>query len=158
MFISAKHESQEDWITRWLLSKHEFPINDTLRLCEGGKIHLRMHASKLIHDILEPLAISIDNIVVEFLLCLLEELDLLSEPPLPPAPTGLPVGWPSPPVWSFGPASPRPSPPDQPPCCAEARSSLPIGRPPGTSQREVFWPPSRIDKDSPAPHTWRFRS
>jgi len=41
-----------------------------------------MHACKLSYGILEPLVISIDNIVVEFFFCFLEELDLLSQLPL----------------------------------------------------------------------------
>ena len=69
-------------ITRWLLARHELPLNDLLRLCERGKIHLRMHAGKLSYGILEPLAISINDIVVEFLFYLLEELDLLNQLPL----------------------------------------------------------------------------
>ena len=69
----------EDRITRWLLSKHDFPTNDTLGLIKGGKIHLRMHAGKFSYDILEHFAISIDNIIVELLFRLLEELDLFSQ-------------------------------------------------------------------------------
>ena len=72
---------QEDRVTRWLLSKHELPTNDTFGLIERGKIPLRMHASKLSYGILEPLAISVDNIVVEVLFRLLEELDLFSQLP-----------------------------------------------------------------------------
>jgi len=64
-----------------LLSKHELPTNDTLGLIERGKIHLRMHAGKLSHGILEPLVISINDVIVEFLFGLLEELDLLSQLP-----------------------------------------------------------------------------
>jgi len=45
------------------------------------KIHLRMHTDKLSHGILEPLAISINNVIVEFLFRLLEELNLLSQLP-----------------------------------------------------------------------------
>jgi len=41
-----------------------------------------MHTDKLSHDILEPLAISIGDVIVELLFDLLEELDFLSELPL----------------------------------------------------------------------------
>jgi len=41
-----------------------------------------MHTRKLSHGILEPLAINIGSVIVEFLFCLLEELDLLNELPL----------------------------------------------------------------------------
>ena len=72
---------QEDRIIRWLLSKHELRTNDTLGLIERGKIHLRMHTSKLIYGILEHLAISVGRIIVELLFCLLEELDIFSQHP-----------------------------------------------------------------------------
>lgn len=65
-----------------LFSRHELPINDPIRLCERRKIHLRMHAGKMSHGILKPLAISVDGIVGELFLCLLEELNLLSQLPL----------------------------------------------------------------------------
>jgi len=48
---------------RKLLSGHELPIDDPLRLCKRGKIHLRMHAGKLSLGILEPLAISIGGVI-----------------------------------------------------------------------------------------------
>ena len=69
-------------LQRRLPSGHELPINDPLRLCERGKIHLMMHAGKLSHGIMEPLVIGISDVIVEFLFCLLEELDLLSKLPL----------------------------------------------------------------------------
>ena len=58
------------------------PVNNALRLREGRKIHLRMHAGKVNHGILKPLAISIGNVVGELFFCFLEKLDLLSKLPL----------------------------------------------------------------------------
>ena len=64
-----------------LFSGHELPINDPLWLCEGEKIHLKMHAGKLSHGILKPLAISVSGVVGELFLCLLEEFNILSQLP-----------------------------------------------------------------------------
>ena len=72
---------QEDRVTKWSLSQHELPIDDALRLIERGKIHLRMHIGKLRDGILEPLVVSIDSIIGELLLRLLEELNLFGQLP-----------------------------------------------------------------------------
>jgi len=65
-----------------LLSGHELPINDSLRLRKRGKIHLGMHAGNLSHGIFEPSVISISDVIGEFLFSVLEELDLLAKLPL----------------------------------------------------------------------------
>ena len=62
-------------------SLNELPINNAFGLTERGKIHLRMHTGKLSYGILEPLAISIGNIIVELLLRLLEEFNFLGQFP-----------------------------------------------------------------------------
>ena len=77
-----------------LLFGHELPINDPLRLRELGKIHLRMHAGKLNHGILKPLAISIGSVVGELFFCFLEKLDLLSKLPLHLAQLDITLGGP----------------------------------------------------------------
>jgi len=64
IYIYEQIVHQEDKITRRLLSEHKLPINDAFGLTERGKIHLRIHTGKLSHGILEPLAVSIDNIIV----------------------------------------------------------------------------------------------
>ena len=111
---------------KWLLSQHELPINNALRLAETGKIHLRMHAGKLSDGILEPLTVTVSNIIGEFLLCFLEGFNLLTELPLNLPQQDL-AGSPFPPALPFSPSSPPPALLARSRWCEEARSSLLAG-------------------------------
>jgi len=57
------------------------PINNALGLTKRVKIHLKMHTGKLSDGILEPLAVSIGSVIGEFLLHLLEKLNLFDQLP-----------------------------------------------------------------------------
>jgi len=60
-------------------SWHNLPVNDAFGLTEGGKIHLGVRADKLSNGILEPLTISVSNIVRNLRLCLFEGPDCPSQ-------------------------------------------------------------------------------
>ena len=58
---------------------HNLPVNDVVRHCEGGNVHLRMLASNLSKGTFEPSSVGVGNIVKEFRLGFLEVFSLYSE-------------------------------------------------------------------------------
>ena len=78
--------------------------------------------------------------------------------PSPASQVGPPAEWPFPPAWPSWPAPHRPSPSSRSLHCREAESSIEIGGPPETSQREASWSPFQFVEGSPAPDSKQFRA
>jgi len=58
------------------LSIDQLPINDSLSNADLSEIHPRMHAGNLGHGVLKPHPISINNVISELFLSLVEEFVL----------------------------------------------------------------------------------
>ena len=65
----TKRHCFKDYITQAKLlmraPRHNLPINDVVRRCEGGDVHLRMLSSNLSKSIFEPRCVGIGGIIDE---------------------------------------------------------------------------------------------